>query len=75
MEIISIVLFSNISYNIHSRIENRWDAWVAQSVGPLSLAQVMIPGSWDRAPSRALCSAGSLLLPLPPLYLLVLALS
>ena len=25
----------------------------------------MIPGSWDGAPYRALCSAGSLLLPLP----------
>ena len=28
---------------------------------PLPSAQVMIPGSWDRAPHRALCSAGSLL--------------
>ena len=30
----------------------------------------MIPGSWDRAPHRAPCSLGSLLLP-PPLSLLV----
>ena len=33
---------------------------------PLPSAQVMIPGSWDQAPHRALCSAGSLLLPLSP---------
>ena len=37
----------------------------AQSVKCLLLAQVMIPGSWDRALSWAPCSAGSLLLPLP----------
>ena len=36
-------------------------AWVAQWVKPLPLAQVMISGSWDRVPHRALCSAGSLL--------------
>ena len=42
-------------------------AWVAQSVKHLLSAQVMIPVSWDRAPHRALCSAGSLL---PPLSLL-----
>ena len=35
--------------------------WVAQWVKPLPLAQVMISGSWDRAPHRALCSTGSLL--------------
>ncbi|CAD7677121.1 unnamed protein product [Nyctereutes procyonoides] len=40
-------------------------AWVAQSVKPLPSAQVMIPGSWDRAPHGTPCSAGSLLLPLP----------
>ena len=28
-------------------------AWVAQVVECLPLAQVMIPGSWDRAPSQA----------------------
>ena len=28
---------------------------------PLPSAQVMIPGSWDRAPHQALCLAGSLL--------------
>ena len=26
-----------------------WGAWVAQSVKPLPLAQLMIPGSWDGA--------------------------
>ena len=30
---------------------------------PLPSAQVIIPGSWDRAPHRALCSAASLLPP------------
>ena len=30
---------------------------------PLPSAQVMNSGSWDRAPHRALCSAGSLLPP------------
>jgi len=45
---------------------------------PLSLAQVMIPESWDRAPHRAPCSAGSLagslLLPLPAAPPVVLSL-
>ena len=27
-----------------------WGAWVAQSVKHLTLAQAMIPGSWDEAP-------------------------
>ena len=46
-------------------------AWVAQAVKRLPSAQVMIPGSWDRAPHGAPCLAGSLLLPLPlPLPLL-----
>ena len=31
---------------------------------PLPSAQDMIPGSWDQAPHRALCYAGSLLSPL-----------
>ena len=39
-------------------------AWVAQWFKPLPSAQVMMSGSWDRAPHRALCSAGSLLPPL-----------
>ena len=39
--------------------------WVAQWVKPLPSAQAMIAGSWDRAPHQALCSVGSLLLPLP----------
>ena len=41
-----------------------WGAWVAQSVECLPSAQVMSPGSWDRAPHRAPCSMESLLLPL-----------
>ena len=45
-------------------------AWGAQSVKHLPSAQVTILGSWDRAPCRAPCSAGSLLLPLPQLPLL-----
>ena len=48
------------------RIDRMWGAWVAQLVKRLPSAQVMVPGSWDRAPHRAPCSAGSLLLP-PPL--------
>jgi len=38
---------------------------VAQLVKRLPSAQVMIPGSWDRAPHWAPCSAESLLLPFP----------
>ena len=45
--------------------------WVAQLVNCLPSAQVMIPGSWDRAPHRTPCSVGSLLLPLPLLLLLL----
>ena len=36
-------------------------AWVAHRVKPLPSAQLMISGTWDQAPHRALCSAGSLL--------------
>ena len=39
-----------------------WGAWVAQSVKQLPPAQIMIPGSWDRALRQAPCSVGSLLL-------------
>ena len=52
-----------------------WDAWVAQSVKHLPSAQVMLPGSWDRTPHWAPCSAGSLLLPLPQPLPLACALS
>ena len=53
--------------------EKYWDlnsfavgvAWVAQSVKHLTLAQVMISGSWDWAPPCAPHSVRSLLLPLP----------
>jgi len=41
----------------------------------LPSAQVMILGSWDRAPHWAPCSAGSLLLPLPLLLPLLCTLS
>ena len=43
----------------------------------LPSAQVMIPGSWDQAPHRAVCSAGSLLhlLSLSPSLSLSLSLS
>lgn len=37
----------------------------AQRAQCLPAAQLRVPGSWDRAPRRAPCSAGSLLLPLP----------
>jgi len=51
-------------------------AWVAQSVKRLPSVLVMVPGAWDRAPHRAPCSAGSLLLPLPlPLLVFPLSLS
>jgi len=54
---------------------NRVREWMAQSVKCLPLAQVMILGSWDRAPYQAPCSVGNLLLPLPLLLpLLVLSL-
>ena len=43
----------------------RWDAWVAQSVKCLPLAQALIPGSWGGVPCQAPCSVGSLLLPWP----------
>ena len=52
--------------------------WVAQSVKRLTSAQVMIPGSRDRAPHQAPCSVGSLRLPLPvslPLLVLTHSLS
>ena len=44
------------------RIMGSGGTWVAQLVGYLPLAQVVIPGSWDQALSQALCSAGDLLL-------------
>ena len=48
--------------------------WVAQLVKHLPSAQVMISRSWDPAPHWALCSAGSLLLPLLLLHALSLPL-
>uniref|UniRef100_A0A8C7B4P3 Uncharacterized protein n=1 Tax=Neovison vison TaxID=452646 RepID=A0A8C7B4P3_NEOVI len=50
----------------HCPLSYIWGAWVAQWFRPLPLARVVISGSWDRAPHRALYSAGSLLLPPPP---------
>ena len=35
-----------------------WDAWVAESVKHLPLAQIMIPGSWDGAPCRGSLLSG-----------------
>jgi len=47
---------------------------MAQLVGRLPSAWVMIPESWNQVPHRAPCSVGSLLLSLPlPLSRLVLA--
>ena len=40
------------------------DTWVAQSVERLTLAGVVILASWARAPRRAPCWVGRLLLPL-----------
>ena len=45
--------------------EMKWGTWVVQLVKHLPLAQVMIPESWDQAPSQAPRSAGNLLFPLP----------
>ena len=53
-------------------IMNDQGAWVAQSVNHLTLAQVMISGSWDLALHQAPCSEGSLLLPLPLLFPLLM---
>ena len=50
--------FKNNSLNYNVVIKNAdVGAWMVQSVeGPTVIsAQVMIPGSWDQAPSRALC--------------------
>ena len=63
------------SMEVPQKVENR-GAWVAQWVKPLSSAQVVISGSWDQAPHRALCPAGSLLPPLSlPASLLICDLS
>jgi len=56
------------------KIVRRMGSLGGSVVEPLSLAQVMIPGSWDRVPHRAPCLAESLLLPVP-LPLLVFPLS
>lgn len=42
--------------------------WVAEMAGHLPLAQVVFSRSWDQVPRWALCSLGSLLLPLPVLF-------
>jgi len=54
-----------VAWEMWSLDYKKWGAWVAQPVKRLPLAQVMIPGSWDRVLHWAPCSAGSLLLPLP----------
>ena len=58
------------------KLNNPWDAWVAQMVKRLPWAQLMISGFWDQAPRLASGTVGSLLLSPPlPLPLLVLSLS
>ena len=52
-----------------SKSYEMWGTWEAQLVKHLLSAQVMILGSWDRAPHQAPCSVGAysflpLLLPL-----------
>ena len=49
-----------------------WDAWVAQSVKHLPLAQVMISRSWDQIPCQDPGSEGILLLLLPLLLPLLI---
>ena len=61
--IFSFLIFFRLK--IHSQIAMFRSSWVAQLVKHLPLAQVMIPGSWDRVLHQVLCSVGSLLLPLP----------
>ena len=72
-------IWDNSTWNILSphkilKIISSCGTWVAQSVKHLSLAEVMIPGSWEGASNHAPCSVRSLLLPLllpaaPPLVL------
>ena len=53
-----------------------WDSWVAQVVERLPSAQVMMLGSWDRAPHQGPCMEKSLLISLPlPFPLLVVFVS
>ena len=76
--ICSIFTYWNFNHNcVELRQKNitskncRRKKCLGDSVKCLPLAQALISGSWDRAPHRALWSAGSLLLllslPLPPL--------
>ena len=64
--------YSSIKYNKIVKNKVNRGAWVAQWVKPLPSAQVMVSGSWDRAPHQALCSAGSLLASLSLCLLLCL---
>ena len=52
------------SMEVPQKVEIRGVPGWLSGLEPLPLAQVMIPGSWDRAPHWALCLAGSLLPPL-----------
>ena len=54
-----------------SELVRSWGTRVAQVVKCLPSAQVMIPGSSVGAQSHAVCSARSLLLPLPLLFALL----
>ena len=64
-----------VTLNIQKR--NTEGTWVAQLVKHLTLAQVMISGSWDGAPIVLWppCSAGSLPTTLLPLPMVSLSLS
>ncbi|XP_034860470.1 60S ribosomal protein L10a-like [Mirounga leonina] len=75
----------NKNKKLVKKLAKKYDAFLASEsvikgrlggsvVKRLPSAQVMIRGSWDRAPHPAPCSAGNLLLPLP-LPLLVFPLS
>ena len=74
---ISISIYFNTMSHRCKKVNKFLAAWVTQWVKWLPSAQVMISGSWDRAPHWAPCSAGSLLLhfPLPsPVFPLSLCL-
>ena len=56
-------LITAYAVSVVKRLARGVPGWLS-GLKPLPSAQVMIPVSWDRAPHRALCSAGSLLPPL-----------
>ena len=59
-----------IHYNKTNYKKSTWGTWVAQPIGHLPSAQVMIPSRCDRAPHHAPYLVGNLLFSLPlPLLL------